>query len=73
VPKHAADPANLAPAQVLRVSADGKTVDEVYLNDGQPIGAASVGARFANRLLIGQIFGNGFLDCEMEGEERRDQ
>ena len=67
VPKHAADPANLAPAQVLRVSADGKTVDEVYLNDGRPIGAASVGARFANRLLIGQIFGNGFLDCEMEG------
>jgi arylesterase / paraoxonase len=67
VPKHAADPANLAPAQVLRVSADGKTVEEVYLNDGRPIGAASVGARFANRLLIGQIFGNGFLDCEMEG------
>ena len=41
--------------------------DEVYLSDGQPIAAASVGARFGNRLLIGQIFGNGFLDCEMEG------
>lgn len=56
-----------APAQVLRVSADGRTVDEVYLNDGQPIAAASVAARFANRLFIGQIFGNGFLDCEMQG------
>ena len=67
VPKHAENPANPAPAQVLRVAADGKKVTEVYLNDGQPIAAASVGARFANRLLIGQIFGNGFLDCEMEG------
>jgi arylesterase/paraoxonase len=68
VPKHAADPNSPAPAQVLRVSADGKTVQEVYLSDGQPIAAASVGARFANRLLIGQIFGKGFLDCEMEGQ-----
>lgn len=67
VPRHAADPTVPAPAQVLRVSADGRTVDEVYLNDGQPIAAASVAARFANRLLIGQIFGNGFLDCEMQG------
>lgn len=69
VPKHAADPASPAPAQVLRVTADGRSVDEVYLGDGQPIAAASVAAHFANRLLIGQIFGNGFLDCEMEGGE----
>lgn len=65
-PKHQEDPANLAPAQVIRVSADGKTVEEVYLSDGQPLGAASVAARAGDRLLIGQIFGNGFLDCRMD-------
>ncbi|MBX3023713.1 SMP-30/gluconolactonase/LRE family protein [bacterium] len=65
--RHATDPSVPAPAQVLRVSADGRTVDEIYLNDGTPIAASSVGARFANRLLIGQIFSDGFLDCEMTG------
>jgi arylesterase/paraoxonase len=67
VPQHEADATVPAPSQVLRITADGKTVEEVYLNDGQPIAAASVAARFANRLLIGQIFGSGFLDCEMAG------
>jgi arylesterase/paraoxonase len=69
VPRHEADAANPAPSQVLRVSADGERVDEIYLNDGHPIAAASAAARFGNRLLIGQIFGNGFLDCVMEGRE----
>ena len=68
VPKHAAEAAALSPSQVLRVSADARHVDEIYLSDGRPISAASVAARFGNRLLIGQIFGNGFLDCEMEGD-----
>jgi len=65
VPAHAADAANPAPAQVLRVSADGTTVDEIYLDDGTQIAAASVAARLGDRLLIGQIFGAGFLDCAM--------
>ncbi|MFN8640193.1 MAG: SMP-30/gluconolactonase/LRE family protein [Candidatus Binatia bacterium] len=65
VPRHAENAANPAPAQVLRVSADGERVDEIYLGDGRPIAAASAAARLGNRLLIGQIFGNGFLDCEM--------
>jgi arylesterase/paraoxonase len=69
VPRHMKDPSSPSPSQILRVSADGQQVEEVYLNDGQPISAASVAARRGNRLLIGQIFGNGFLDCEM-GEER---
>ena len=66
--KHAADPSVPAPAQVLRIAAGTKKVDEVYLSAGQPLAAASVGARYGNRLLIGQIFGRGFLDCEMSGE-----
>jgi arylesterase/paraoxonase len=66
VPRHAADPATAVPAQILRVTPNSKAVDEIYLSDGHPVAAASVGARYRNRLLIGQIFGRGFLDCEME-------
>ena len=65
VPKHAADPSVPAPAQVLRIAAGGRTVDEVYLSEGDPLSGASVAARYGNRLLIGQMFGRGFLDCEM--------
>ncbi len=65
VPKHEADPSHPSPSQVLRIRPDAAAVEEVYLNDGAPIGAASAAARHGNRLIIGQIFGNGFLDCEM--------
>ena len=70
VPKHAADPSVLAPAQVLRIPAGGGAVEEIYLSEGDPLSAASVGARYGNRLLIGQIFGRGFLDCEMSDVKR---
>ncbi|MDX2170469.1 MAG: SMP-30/gluconolactonase/LRE family protein [Deltaproteobacteria bacterium] len=69
VPRHQKDPSAPSPSQVLRVSPDGQQVDEIYLNDGQPISAASAAARRGNRLLIGQIFGRGFLDCEMVQEK----
>jgi arylesterase/paraoxonase len=67
VARYANHPSSPAPAQVLRIPAGTQRVEEVYLNDGQEIAAASVGARYRNRLLIGQIFGRGFLDCEMRG------
>ena len=62
---HRADPHELAPAQVLRVSAQGE-VEEVYLDSGVHISAASVAARRGRHLLIGQIWDNGILDCEMD-------
>jgi arylesterase/paraoxonase len=68
VAAHLADPAEIAPSQVLRVAkgADGAwSVDEIYLDDGDQIAAASTAAVRGDRLLIGQIFGNGFLDCRM--------
>ena len=68
---HAKDPAAAAPAQVLRVRvhpSDGrKAVQEVYLDLGEQIAAASVAARLGPRLLIGQIFDEGFLDCRLDG------
>jgi arylesterase/paraoxonase len=66
---HAEDPTKLAPGQVIRVSPDpkgGYRIDEVYLNAGDEIAGTSVAARRGQRLLIGQVFGNGILDCIMD-------
>lgn len=66
------DPEKVAPSQVLRVreaSAGGYEVDEVYADPGDEVRAASVAAVRGRRLLIGQIFDEGILDCEMDGRE----
>ncbi len=65
---HAQDATKLSPSQVLRIAPDG-SVAEIYLNDGTQLSGSSVAAVRGQRLLIGQIFGNGFLDCELP--ERR--
>lgn len=62
---HAQDPAELSPSQVLRVGPDG-TVDEVYLDSGEQISASSVATARGKRLLVGQIFDDGLLDCTMD-------
>jgi hypothetical protein len=49
---------------VQHVTPDGK-VEEVYLDDGSTISGSSVAAVRGNRLLIGEIFDEGFLDCTM--------
>ena len=59
---HRDDSTTLSPSQVLHVTPDGK-VDEVYLDDGSTISGSSVAAVRGNRLLIGEIFDEGFLDC----------
>jgi arylesterase/paraoxonase len=64
VDKHRANPAVLSPSQVLHVTKDGR-VDEVYLDDGATLSGASVGAVHGRRLLVGEIFDDGFLDCEL--------
>jgi arylesterase/paraoxonase len=61
---HGKDPKTLSPSQVLRVTPDGK-VDEVFLDDGATLSTSTVGAVRGRRLLIGNVFDDGFLDCEM--------
>ena len=63
--KLAADPAATAPAQVLRVSPESGEVDEIYLNAGDEWSAASVAAVRDRHLFIGQLYGDGILDCTM--------
>lgn len=68
---HGADAANRSPSQVLKVSwqRGELKVEEVYLNDGNPLSGSSVGAPYRNRLLIGAVFEPFFLDCKMAGPE----
>ncbi len=61
---HRDDPATPSPSQVLRVTPAG-AVDEVYLDDGTTLSGSSVAAVRGNRLLIGEIFDEGFLDCTL--------
>ena len=66
VEAHRDDPATLSPSQVLRVSPTG-AVEEMYLDDGRIISGSSVAAASGNRVLIGEIFDDGFLDCTLDG------
>ena len=64
--KHSKDRRKVSPSQVLRLApkkGSGYEVQEVYLDTGEQISAASVGAVRGNRLLIGAIFDAKFLDC----------
>jgi arylesterase/paraoxonase len=59
--------ASRAPSQVLRVArANGSwQVDEIYLELGDTLSAASVAAVRGQRLLVGAIFGDTLLDCRL--------
>jgi len=65
---HAKDPDKLSPSQVLRVELkdDGQhQIEEVYLNRGEELSGSSVGAVYRDRLIIGSVFEEKFLDCRM--------
>jgi arylesterase / paraoxonase len=66
VEAHGKDPKTLSPSQVLRVTPAG-AVEEIYLDDGSAISTSTVGAVHGDRLLIGNVFDDGFLDCRMTG------
>jgi arylesterase / paraoxonase len=67
--KHAKDKTKKAPSQILELYKTGNgsySFKEIYSNPGDEISAASVGAVYQNRLLIGAIFDDFFLDCELK-------
>ena len=60
------NPAHPSPSRIMRLTPDGHgsyTPADVYVNLGQEISGASVGASLGKRLLIGDIFEPKFLDC----------
>ena len=64
--KHSTDASVPAPSQVLKISAQGDgtyKIKEVYLNTGGEISASSVAAVYQDRMLVGAVFDDHFLDC----------
>jgi arylesterase/paraoxonase len=65
--QNVSNPAHPSPSRIMRLMPDGHgsyTAADVYVNMGQEISGASVGAAFGKRLLIGDIFEPKFLDCD---------
>lgn len=61
------DPTHPSPSRIMRLTPDGHgsyATSDVYVNLGQEISGASVGAAQGKRLLIGDIFEPKFLDCD---------
>lgn len=66
---HAGDPSRLSPSQILYLSpkpSGGFSIEEVYLNKGEELSAASVASVRGKRMLIGSVFDPKFLDCQMD-------
>jgi len=64
--KHAGNKENTSPSQVLEVFKNekgGYSFKEIYLNAGDDISGCSVAAGYKDRLLLGAVFENHFLDC----------
>ncbi len=62
---HSKDASKLSPSEVVRVQPlknGGYDVARVYQNDGKELSGSSVAASWKNRLLIGAIYENFFLD-----------
>ncbi len=66
--RHARNPKNLSPSQVLKISLQQNPpkIDEIYLDRGHEISGSSVAAVFGNKLLIGSVFEEHFLVCERQ-------
>jgi arylesterase/paraoxonase len=65
--KNARDPKNLSPSQVLRLDPGSGTIEEIFLSRGDDLSTSSVAATFGDRLVIGSVFENHVLLCEMGG------
>ncbi|HYQ90539.1 MAG TPA: SMP-30/gluconolactonase/LRE family protein [Candidatus Competibacteraceae bacterium] len=65
---HRKDPAVLSPSQVLKITpgSHGRyQSDEIYLDTGETLSGSSVGAVFGQQLLMGSVFDDHFLVCQM--------
>jgi arylesterase/paraoxonase len=61
------DPEKKSPSQVLKVMIrDDQTyqMEEIYLNDGNPLSGSSVAAVFGDKMLVGSVFDPRFLLCQ---------
>jgi hypothetical protein len=64
---HSKDKGKSSPSQILRITAKDKgdyKIDEIYLNDGKQISAASVAAPLKGGFIVGQVFDDHILICD---------
>lgn len=64
VPRLAKDTEAVAPSQVIRIGGDGNP-QTVYRDNGKEISAATVGAHLDDLLLIGALYEQKFLICDL--------
>lgn len=62
---NARDPDHLSPSQVLRFDPSSGRTEEIFLSRGDDLSTSSVGAVYRNRLVIGSVFDEHVLVCEM--------
>lgn len=63
---HSKDAAKRSPSEVMRIrplEKGGFDVARVYLNDGGELSGSSAAAAWKNRLLMGAVYDERFLDC----------
>jgi arylesterase/paraoxonase len=58
------DPNAKAPSEVIRLDPDG-SLTTIYRNDGEEQSAATVAAPVRNKLLIGALYAEQFLFCDL--------
>jgi arylesterase/paraoxonase len=64
VPRHGADPRRIAPSQIIRIGFDGAP-RTIYRDDGKEISASTSVVRLGHSLLIGALYDDRFLICEL--------
>jgi arylesterase/paraoxonase len=67
--KYSKNPSMLSPSQVIKVTKrpSGQfDVEDIYLSHGHPLSGSSVAAVFENMLLIGSVFDERFLLCDLQ-------
>ncbi|MBK8878477.1 MAG: SMP-30/gluconolactonase/LRE family protein [Haliscomenobacter sp.] len=65
---HAQKAEKRSPSQVLKINLQNPKnpiVDEIYLNNGNPLSGSSVAAVYHNRLFIGSVFEDGIVILEI--------
>ncbi len=64
--KHSEDPRNeFSPSAILEIDTGTKTIKEIFIDDGHRISGSSVAIKKGNHLVIGSIYQNYLLNCEI--------
>ncbi len=67
--RHAGNPDHISPSQVIKLTPKGEfggEATEIYLDLGNQISGSSVGARWQDKLVIGSVFEEKVLVCDLE-------